>query len=740
MNFQRIIFVSVIFSLALVFDLSSAPLSRAKLSPLTWKLIHDLNNGSLSKDKAFIMNIKPVYFLKSIQNKIYAGGLLKINDKINPDELNSLDVKIGTKAGNIWSINVPLENVESLTKINGIDYIQIDEPIKIKLDSAIKTTQVNKVHQGMGLPQSLKGKGVIVGVVDGGFDYTNPVFYDTSGNTRIKRVWEQNAKGIPPKDFSYGNEFSSQSDLENFRTDSEIESHGTHVAAIAGGSGELSDGKYVGMAPECEFVFVSRKDSDSDSSAFTTGQSQLIDGISYVFNYAESVGKPAVVNLSLGYHIGPHDGTSLFDLACDALVGPGKILIGAAGNEGNSNIHIGYEFNSNDTIVKTFAGFYFGGVDIWGEEGKNFCFQIKLFDHNSLEYIDSTTFFCSSEVSFDTTLLHGTNNEECSIFYYLSPSEFNNKPRISFNFLNLSFTTDIALIIKSNYGKINMWNTGDMWFDSYEVPGYSDGDNNCTMGEIGGTGKNIITVGAYTSKNTWYNYDNEMKTTNADYSDIAKFSSMGPTIDRRTKPDITAPGSAVISAINSNDIIFSPTNDGWKYITDRFNKDNKFWPYAAFEGTSMATPCVVGIVALLLQVKNDLTPSQIKDILKTTAIKDSLTGTISSEGSNIWGWGKVNAWDAVKEVIKLVIDDVELNDKNIIYPNPNDGKFNISIGKIQKSDIEIFDYLGNRYLPLNINKLSDNLYNIDISYLPQGVYYIGLKGSFGDYERICIIK
>jgi hypothetical protein len=56
-------------------------------------------------------------------------------------------------------------------------------------------------------------------------------------------------------------------------------------------------------------------------------------------NRAAALGKPAVVNLSLGTLFGPKDGTSPFEAALDALTGPGRIIVVAAGNHGGTNYH-----------------------------------------------------------------------------------------------------------------------------------------------------------------------------------------------------------------------------------------------------------------------------------------------------------------------------------------------------------------------------------------------------------------
>lgn len=66
----------------------------------------------------------------------------------------------------------------------------------------------------------------------------------------------------------------------------------------------------------------------------------VLDGVKYIFDYAKSVNKPCVVNLSLGSHLGPRDGSSTFDLLTSEMLGPGRILVGAAGNDGGSKCHV----------------------------------------------------------------------------------------------------------------------------------------------------------------------------------------------------------------------------------------------------------------------------------------------------------------------------------------------------------------------------------------------------------------
>ena len=93
-----------------------------------------------------------------------------------------------------------------------------------------------------------------------------------------------------------------------------LNTHGTHVAGIAAGGG--FDTPYQGVANESDMILV----------ATTMQNSDIVDGVDYIFRESEKQGRPCVVNLSLGDGIGGHDGTNFMDIMLDRMVGPGKII------------------------------------------------------------------------------------------------------------------------------------------------------------------------------------------------------------------------------------------------------------------------------------------------------------------------------------------------------------------------------------------------------------------------------
>ena len=199
-----------------------------------------------------------------------------------------------------------------------------------------------------------RGKDVVIGIIDYGFQYDHITFFDaeTRSDLRIKRVWNQNATGdTPPVGFSGGREYKTQEEILAAKYDDSTDDigHGTHVAGIA--TGAFTGNVYRGVAPEADVALVSYKMDDSSSSNVS-----ISNGIKYIYDYATSVNKPCVVNMSLGMHLGPHDGTSTFDVVCDQMQGEGKLLVGSAGNEGADKVHVEKTLAEGDSL-KTFVSF-----------------------------------------------------------------------------------------------------------------------------------------------------------------------------------------------------------------------------------------------------------------------------------------------------------------------------------------------------------------------------------------------
>ena len=237
------------------------------------------------------------------------------------------------------------------------------------------------------------------------------------------------------------------------------------------------------------------------------------------------------------------------------------------------------------------------------------------------------------------------------------------------------------------------------------------GDANYGIGEPACAEK-IISVAAHASE--YYNASGTTLFGGA----IASFSSRGPTLDERVKPDISAPGVSVGSSISSY------TDNSYSLLTSVvFN--GRTYPFARFSGTSMSAPMTTGVVTLILEANPYLTAAQVKQIIIETARTDNRTGIIPVDGSFTWGWGKHNAYAAVK--LALITQGLSVNEvaKSVdlsVFPNPTNEKvfiFHSAASEIQQ--IELITVDGKRSI---VNQEVDG--SINVSSLKSGMYFLRL--------------
>ena len=707
---------------------------KAKLSAYTQLFLAD-------KQKLTANTLPPNYvYRKDASGTWYLSAMIKVNGRIKPASIELLGAKVGSKAGSVWTVSIPVAQVENFAQLEGLDYLQIDEPLQSNMDAARAVTRVDSVHNGNSpLPMPYTGKNVVVGIIDAGFDYNHPTFRDTSGTGwRIKKVWEQKSAGTPPLGFAFGNEMTDTATIKSKGTDLAKFSHGTHVAGIAAGSGwgSASNKQFRGVSCSSDMVFVGI--TPDSNQWISTGMSDIIDGMNYIYTYAASVGKPAVANLSWGCTMGSHDGTSLFSQACDALTGKGKIFVCSGGNNGANNIHLAKTFTTADTIVNTELAMSASSaktwVDVWGDTAKKFCVKVTLY--NAATAGNSTGFVC-----LDNTLrsyaLVGTDADTCFIDFVPDSATFNQKPRMFLRVYQKSKNT-IFITVKAKEGNIHMWNgyvkqTSGIYgsFTSGIIPNTSVGNTNLTTGDIADT-KSAIAVASFTSKINFINLagDNISYSFYSALGRLAPYSSKGPTVDNRTKPDIAGPGLMIGSGVSSYDTAYTPAGTSADHTVAVYNSpiDGKNYYYGMLTGTSMSAPVVAGIVALMLEANPNLDPQKTIQILKETALHDTYTGVPTTTGSNLWGHGKVNAFGAVNKAVEALgissLAGIRAIDCRL-YPNPGNGLVHLDFVSAQNETllIEIFDLSGKRLMVEDWKvQMGLNTKLIDAQSLSTGLY------------------
>ena len=219
---RKSILLSLLLAIFVVGGMFAQEPTYSKMSPYTRILLDKL----AKKDTA-----------NSLLRSSISGDYLSAFVKVATDEgwasLDSAGCRIRTRTGDIATVLIPLSAVESVSGLGCIQYVSASQPMRASMDSARYYSDVADAYAGTKLPQPYTGKGVIVGVVDQGLDFTHPNFYDKEGKAyRIKQVWDQTS---PYSKAEYRTEEELLDAACSF--DSDVNTHGTHVTGIAAGGG-----------------------------------------------------------------------------------------------------------------------------------------------------------------------------------------------------------------------------------------------------------------------------------------------------------------------------------------------------------------------------------------------------------------------------------------------------------------------------------------------------------------------
>lgn len=672
-------------------------------------------------------------------------------------------IKTNSQNGLIRSVSFKAADAPFLVNDNNITYIDLAwrlNRVKLLNDTSRILSHVDEVQSNSGnqLPQNYLGTGVVVGIVDIGFQPDNPTFYSADGSkSRIIRWWHQNSgAGNAPSGFTYGTELTSESSILAARDDDGT--HGTHVGGIAAGSGYTTPSlKYRGMAPDADLIFVTIKytnDSLGGSALgdYVVANPTIIDGFDYIFKNASAAGKPAVANLSWGMHTGPHDGTSLFDKAVESLTGKGKIICGSAGNDGGNQIHVGGTLNG-DTLY-TFAidknrqyslheSMY---IDAWGSSGSVLGLNVSLLDTLGNLLLEAPFHYSNSGALYKKVIENGTDTLWLTVS--ANPSFVNNgKPEILLMAESNNSNKQRIRIGFTGQGEFHAWNSGQPYnwttgsFLS-SVKGnnmngvYLNGTQQYSVGENGGTGKSTITAGSYVARKEWTDLNGIYRSQNwLKPGEISGFSSRGPTTDNRLKPDIISPGQNIISSVNYR--TYAPWMAENTPLKTTHGGNDQYWTLAS--GTSMASPHVTGIVALMLQVNPELDPSEVRSILQSTASRDSFTGPDSNIHA---GFGKVNAFGAVKKLVQLSAEHPDLRNRFTIYPNPVSNVVTIAFPALagREAAVELRDPVGKLVYRGSIQLDATGICMLTTDELSDGFYFISVNSSLSSGRARLLVR
>ena len=567
------------------------------------------------------------------------------------------------RVGDISIAAIPLSSLGALSCGRQVKRIETGRRCSIQMDTTRLVVNAEKVYTGEGLSQSYTGLGVVVGVQDIGFDLTHPNFYSTDmSRYRIKALWDQLSRDTIGSTLYVGRDYVGRDALLELKhpIDGETQTHGTHTAGIAAGSGAERKGvvsPYRGMACDADLVLVDNAADNAslidpkDYYKFTYATDAL--GFKYIFDYAERMHQPCVINFSEGSSQDFHGYDQLYYELLAKLIGPGRIIVSSAGNDGARNSYI------HKNIGKERAGAFIMGNEkrfsCTAKSKQTFTFRVSVYDNvASPQIVDiSTVNVCNAQDSLltDSLLVGGKKyiwrvlaypnsydaRETAYDFQISSPSKLGDSPQVSLQVMGRD--ADIELYRMSGY-----------MFPHALDPVLDAGDCRYTIFSPSSS-PDVICVGSTSYRTQFVNYLGEKKVYDSGQKGIrSSFSAMGPTLDGRIKPDVMAPGQNIISSY-STFFINNPKNVNASVKSDvrHFEYNGRTYAWNANAGTSMSAPVVTGAIALWLQADPTLTPADCLEIFAKTC---SHYDTSLSYPNNLYGYGQIDVAAGLREVLR----------------------------------------------------------------------------------------
>ncbi|PEL07361.1 hypothetical protein CN601_19950 [Bacillus sp. AFS017336] len=536
------------------------------------------------------------------------------------------------------AIDLPANKVKALLNSKAVKAVWPNNVIQVEPEKVAQSTGdstqkmesevfpgVSKLHA-----EGFTGKGVKVGVIDTGIDYNHPDLTDAYKGYRAqtgvdpKTISPSSVKGwdfvdndADPMETTYDDwKKSGLAEKDSLTGSTFYTEHGTHVSGIIAGRGKNNtDYAVTGVAPDADlYVYrVLGKFGSGSTEAVLGGVDKAIfDGMD-------------VINLSLGSNV--NDPENVESLALNNAVLSGVTAVVSAGNSGSgmdtlgspgaSALAITVGANDTKTVIETSKG------TLHGTEGV--AADLKLFGKGLEDNVASLKgknlpIVLVPSVGADSDYKNIDVNGKIALV---------NRGSVSLDekIKNAAKHGAVAVIMIDNV-------PGEGFVPSYLGTGYGFIPAFSMSYEQGAALVAKLGTGSST-----FSFD-EIGQVTDEGSKLAAFSSRGPSrINYDIKPEVTAPGVAVFSTVPS-----------YMHGADQIGKYD--YAYENLSGTSMASPNVAGVAALLKQANPNLTPAQIKETLMNTA--DPLNGDYSVFES---GAGQVDPYEAIHSKTRIEVVD-----------------------------------------------------------------------------------
>lgn len=518
------------------------------------------------------------------------------------------------------------------------ELVEAPQRLRPLLDVSRVDIHADQPDRGDGFTSRYRGAGTIIAAYDSGIDLTHPDLRQLDGPSRVVALWDQDLVGSPPPGRIEGHVCDRDVLMRDACPSRDLTGHGTHVMSIAASGGP----GYRGIAPEAEIAM-------ARSSTYAL----FLETLSWFESVAAEEEKPLVVNVSLGGHEGPHDGTSLEAQAIDAL---DHLVVAAAGNDGLLPVHAMSRFEQQDEALIALRFPVLPEerdrraiVEIWGDVGLPLSAQAAVMAPGAEPLTETPTVAVGSP-GMTVLLTTGTATiGEAILDAEADFNAFNGQPHIRleltlFDWADAPGGPGYAVVRIRAEGRVDVWvdtpptEPAPVRFDREQVLEADNqilGDADHTISDPA-TAVSAIAVAAYTTRTEFVNERGDPSMVGGVVGDIASFTSWGPTISPATtgpKPDLAAPGHLVVGARSKD-----APEDATTSVSPL---------YRAGAGTSLAAPHVAGVAALLLGAKPDLDKEELKRLILESAVRD---GQVEDSLDPRWGAGRVDAAAALATV------------------------------------------------------------------------------------------
>lgn len=564
-----------------------------------------------------------------------------IRSDASATDLKTMGARVRAQSGAITTALVPLNRIATLEQSIAVEAIELARPMSPLLDQTLPYTGLNTLQTG---PPPHTGAGVVVGVIDTRLDVYHPDFRSAAGATRVLFLWDQTlvpAAGeagppvapalpgfTPAGGMTYGVEYSQATiDAEltggpppydtvrhaiTHDSNAQFGEHGTHVTSIAAGNGLASAAPArPGAAPGADIIFVAIE-GQQPQLAFADSV-RMADAAAYIFARATALGRPCVINMSLGDNLGPHDGTSLGEQFLDGLLTvPSRAMTISAGNSTTRGEHgtgtVGAA--ATETVVLRYAA--------PADDHNSDAFELWYDGHDRFSVTVTTP---GGTVIGPLAAGGGSLVQALPGGVQVTVTSVVNDPRNGDNVISIVWTVPGMQVLTGDWsialtgttvinGHFECWLDRNNRDESEVRPPHLD-ETRMTLG-VPGSGRRTIAVG------------NHRRT--GPPPDIRPTSGRGPTRDGRIKPDITTVGTDVMAARSRNQTLAVPGPD-----------------YISMSGTSMSAPLVAGTLALLFECRGAMLgwPDLLQVVQEQAST--SMPAGVPAAPNDIFGYGWMQA-------------------------------------------------------------------------------------------------